>query len=71
MGEKVMGACCMYKCGLERGLGLGEGRIVGWGGEVGYVQVWTRTREYLTIGWMVVGSFAIMFEDDISGLIIP
>ena len=34
------------------------------GGRVDYVQVWTRTREYLTIGWMVVGSFAIMFDDD-------
>ena len=42
----------MYNCGLERGLGLGEGggggaleghvraRIVGRGGRVDYVQVW-------------------------------
>ena len=79
MGEKVMGAGCVCKCGLERGLGLGEGgggeairgtkghvkaRIVGWGGRVDYVRVWTRTCGYLTIGWMVGGSFAIMFDDD-------
>ena len=38
-------------------------RIVGGGGRVDYVQVWTRICEYLTIGWMVGGSVAVMFDE--------
>ena len=72
-----MGARCVYQCGLWRGWGLGEGgggeaepeehvraRKVGGGGRVDNIQVWTRTCEYLTITWMVSGSFAVMFEND-------